>query len=91
VCVAHLRPVADVFGPVRIVQGAHCLLSTHNAGPNCGNDAGLGLATKGVAQQPGQFGVSVSWAKTHARVLVSTPNAHSTASRTHLLGAQYST
>lgn len=51
----HLRPVTDVFGSVRIVQGADGLLNALNTGSNGGNDAGLCLATKRVTQETGQL------------------------------------
>lgn len=54
---AYLWPVADVLGPVCIVQRADSLLSTDHTGADGGNDAGFGSATQGVPQQPRQLGV----------------------------------
>ena len=51
--------VADVLGPVGVVEGVEGLLQALDGRGDGGDDAGLGAASEGLAQQPGQLRVSV--------------------------------
>ncbi len=55
----HLWPVADILGPVGIIQGGQGFLCTMHRGGNCGYDAGFGFATQGIPEQAGQLGITV--------------------------------